>query len=137
MQNRFIKFAGFSGAIAVTLGAMAAHYLKSLMERGILSQNELNAFETASKYQIYHSLALLCIGLLIDKLNPKMVARAGSCFMAGTILFSGSLYILSTHNLTGLQNIRWLGPITPIGGVFLITGWIFIALSVITKNKQN
>jgi uncharacterized membrane protein YgdD (TMEM256/DUF423 family) len=137
MQNRLIKFAGFSGAVGVALGAMAAHFLRSRLELGLITLNEFNAFETASKYQIYHSIALLCLGILGEKLNEKMIVRAGSCFIAGILLFSGSLYILSTHSLTGLDNMRWLGPVTPIGGVFLITGWILTALAAFQRKQAQ
>jgi uncharacterized membrane protein YgdD (TMEM256/DUF423 family) len=62
-----------------------------------------------------------------------MLAKAGYCFMAGIVLFSGSLYLLSTAKLMGLTTVKWLGPITPIGGLFFIAGWIFLALSPIKK----
>jgi uncharacterized membrane protein YgdD (TMEM256/DUF423 family) len=133
MQKRLIQFAGFSGAVGVALGAMAAHYLKGKMELGLLTQNDLQAFETGSKYQIYHSIVILIIALLHDKLHIKLITKAVYCFMAGIVLFSGSLYILSTHDLMGIHSVRWLGPITPIGGLFLICGWLLIGFSALKK----
>ncbi|MCW3085215.1 MAG: hypothetical protein JWP12_2581 [Bacteroidetes bacterium] len=135
MQKRFVAFAGISGAIAVALGAMAAHLLRSKMEGGLITQNDLNAFETASRYQMYHSIVLLIIALMLDKLNSKFIYKAAYCFMAGIVLFSGSLYLLSTASLMGLASVRWLGPITPIGGLFFIAGWLLLAFSA-RKSKQ-
>lgn len=136
MQKRFIQFAGFSGAIGVALGAMAAHFLRSKLELGLITQNDLNAFETGSKYQIYHSIALLCIALLFDKLNPHTIKRAGYCFIIGIVLFSGSLYILSTASLIGYSPFHFIGPLTPIGGIFLISGWILTGVAAIKKHKE-
>lgn len=129
MQKRLIQFAGISGAIGVALGAMAAHFLKGKMELGEITLNELQAFETGTRYQIYHSILLLSIALFYDKLSSKLVSKAVYCFMAGIVLFSGSLYLLSTGKLMGITSVRWLGPITPIGGLFLITGWLLTAFS--------
>ena len=134
MQKRFLVFSGFSGAIAVALGAMAAHLLKSKVEVGLITASDLQAFETAARYQLFHSLALLIVALMFDKFDPKYISKIGYCFMAGIVLFSGSLYLLSTANLIGLSDMLWLGPITPIGGLFFITGWLLLAFAG-TKKK--
>lgn len=133
MQKRFLIFSGFSGAIGVALGAMAAHFLKSKIDTGLITEANLQAFETAAKYQMYHSIALLGLAFFIDKFNEKIISKAGYCFMAGIVLFSGSLYLLTTAKLMGLSDVRWLGPITPIGGVFFITGWILLAFAGMKK----
>ncbi|MBL7883880.1 MAG: DUF423 domain-containing protein [Bacteroidia bacterium] len=133
MQKRFLVFSGFSGALSVILGAMAAHYLESKLDNIHFTLRNLQTFETAAKYQMYHSIALLGLAFLFEKFNSKMLSKAGYCFMAGIVLFSGSLYFLSTAGLIGLTNVRWLGPITPIGGLFFIAGWVFIALSAFRK----
>jgi uncharacterized membrane protein YgdD (TMEM256/DUF423 family) len=135
MKRQFLIFSGFSGAIAVALGAMAAHFLKSKLETGLITEANLQAFETAVKYQVYHSIALLVIVLLSDKLNSKLLPKAGYCFMAGIVLFSGSLYLLSTSTLLGLTSILWLGPITPIGGLFFISGWLLLAFAGTKKQS--
>ncbi len=135
MQKRFLVFSGFSGAIGVALGAMAAHFLKSKLESGLITEANLQAFETAAKYQLYHSLALFAIAIFVDKFDSKLISKAGYCFMAGIVLFSGSLYILTTAKLMGLGDLRWLGPITPIGGLFFITGWLLIAFAGMKKKK--
>ena len=134
MQKRILQFSGFSGAIAVSLGALAAHGLKSKLQAGLISESNLQVFETAARYQLYHSIALLVLFLLFDKLNTSLLIKTAYCFMFGIILFSGSLYILSTAPLLGLKGIQWLGPITPIGGLFFIAGWISLAFAGIKNN---
>ncbi len=134
MQKRLLLFSGFSGAIAVSLGALGAHGLKEKMKEGLITMDNLQAFDTAARYQIYHSIALLAMAFLIDKFSVKLISSAAYCFMIGTVLFSGSIYILSTSSLLGLENVRWLGPITPIGGLFFVTGWVLVAVAGI-KNK--
>ncbi len=133
MQKRFLVFSGFSGAIAVALGAMGAHYLKSKLETGLITETNLQTFETGVQYQILHSIVILVIALLADRSTNKLLPKAGYCFMAGIVLFSGSLYLLSIGGLMGPTNIHWLGPITPIGGLFLITGWVLLAFAGIKK----
>ena len=112
----WIMTGAFSALISVAAGAFGAHALK---ER--LSENLLNAFEVGVRYQMYHALALILMGLLMSKL-PAANAAAW-CFLAGTLLFSGSLYGLA---LTGL---KFFGPLTPIGGVLLMAGWVTLAWS--------
>jgi uncharacterized membrane protein YgdD (TMEM256/DUF423 family) len=129
MKKRLLLFSGFSGAIAVLLGAMAAHLLKSQISTGLITELNLQTFETAARYQMYHSIALLAVALFAEKLDDRIIPKVGYCFMAGIVLFSGSLYLLSTANLIGLNNVRWLGPITPIGGLFFIVGWLLLAFA--------
>ena len=149
MQKRFLVFGGFSAAMAVAFGAMGAHFLKSKLETGLITETNLQTFETGVKYQIYHSIAILIVVLLADKFKGKLMAspsaklrinsteplfqKAGYCFMLGIVFFSGSLYLLSTANLLGLSNIRWLGPVTPIGGLFFIAGWVLLGVAGFKK----
>ena len=135
MKKRFLVFAGFSGAIAVGLGAMAAHLLKSKIETGLINETNLETFETAARYQMYHSIVLLVLAFIIDKNATKLLNKAGYCFMAGIVLFSGSLYLLSTAKLIGMSSVKWLGPITPIGGLFFISGWILLAFVGIKRKE--
>ena len=129
IQKRFLVFSGFSGAMAVAFGAMGAHFLKAKLDTGFFTEINLQTFETAVKYQIYHSIALMVIAAFSDKLKDKLFHKAGYCFMIGIVLFSGSLYLLSTAGLLGLTSIHWLGPITPIGGLFFIAGWILLGFA--------
>ena len=86
---------------------------------------------------MYHSIVLLILALLWDKFDAKLIAKTGYCFMAGIVLFSGSLYLLSTAGLMGLTSVRWLGPLTPIGGLFFIAGWLLLAWAGIKKKSSN
>jgi len=117
---RALKIIGATGALlAVMLGALGAHGLKN-----VLNDSALSAFNTAVEYQMYHSLAVLLVCAL-PGLSPRLANRAGWCFVTGTVLFSGSIYGLT---LTGLS---WLGPLTPLGGLTMMAGWIILIISVI------
>jgi uncharacterized membrane protein YgdD (TMEM256/DUF423 family) len=116
MSYLFLILASINGFIAVALGAFAAHGLQSR-----LSSELLNAFQTGVQYQMYHALALFGVGLLMVNFpNATLPKYSGYLFLVGIILFSGSLYLLS---LTG---IRWLGAITPIGGLAFLAAWGFL-----------
>ncbi|MFN0158801.1 MAG: DUF423 domain-containing protein [Bacteroidota bacterium] len=112
---RFVVIGAISAAIGVTAGAFGAHGLKS-----VLSTEMLSVYETAVRYQMYHAFGLIVAGLLPS--TSAWTNRAGMLFVAGTILFSGSLYVLT---LTGM---KWLGAITPIGGICFILGWVCIVI---------
>ena len=129
MHKGFIKTAAIAGALSVMLGAFAAHGLKNL-----LSADNLQIFETAVRYQFYHVFALLAVGMLYKEFPGKLMNWAGRFFIAGMILFSGSLYLLCyvKHNEIPLN---WLGAVTPFGGAAFIAGWVFIFLAVIKKNR--
>ena len=117
MIKLFLLAGSFFCMLSVILGAFAAHGLKSR-----LSDYAIGIFKTAAEYQMVHGLALIAVAILI-KLGINL-SMAGGFFIAGTLLFSGSLYLLA---LTGL---KWLGPITPLGGLCFIIGWIVILVQV-------
>lgn len=121
MHRGFLKIAALLAAISVGLGAFAAHGLKNLV-----SARSLEIFETAVKYQFYHVFALFIAGILYKEFSSKLVLWAGRLFIAGIILFSGSLYILSMLEAMVMPGYRWIGAITPIGGVAFITAWILL-----------
>ncbi len=107
-------FAAFAGALGVVLGAFGAHAL-----RGSIEPRLMETFQTAVQYQLIHALALLLVSLIIGWLGQSLSFDISAyAFMAGIILFSGSLYGLV------LTDIRWLGPVTPLGGLCLIIGWL-------------
>lgn len=119
MQKLFLLAGSIAMALAVALGAFGAHGLKSK-----LSQEMLDIFETGVQYHFYHAIGLLIVGLLAQYLpNSSLLKWGGWLMITGIIIFSGSLYTLST---TG---IRWLGAITPIGGLCFIASWIIIGLA--------
>lgn len=114
MGRSFIALAALSGLFSVGLGAFGAHALKNQLD-----EYALGVFQTAVQYQFYHTLALLAVGLLaIWHPQSGLLRASGLAFIIGIVIFSGSLYILS---LTGT---RWLGAVTPLGGVCFMAGWI-------------
>lgn len=132
MERKFLVISALSGSIAVAFGAMGAHLLK-----GKIDNYSLQVFETGVRYQMYHSLALLMVVLLMDKLKSKQLLFSGYAFIVGILLFSGSLYLLSLRSLIiGMENIVWIGAVTPLGGVAFIIGWIFLLISAL-KSKST
>jgi uncharacterized membrane protein YgdD (TMEM256/DUF423 family) len=128
MQKVFLTVGASLACIAVILGAFGAHALKAKLE-----PEQLQVFETGVRYQMYHAIAVIIAGLLFDKVNTSMLNYSSLFFIAGIILFSGSLYLLASKNLLGIESWKFLGPITPLGGLCFIAGWLFLALSVIKK----
>lgn len=123
IQLRGIVFA----AIAVILGAFGAHALKA-----VLPLDRLQIFETGVRYQFIHSIALIVLSLAMSNAKKfehvdialKWMQRAALLMTIGIVLFSGSLYIISTSSILPFSVGPWMGPITPIGGLFFITGWV-------------
>ncbi len=107
-----------NGFVGVSLGAFAAHVLRERLEA-----RSFEIWEVAVRYQMYHALALVAVGLLATRLAGGMVNAAGWCFLAGIVLFSGSLYALV------LSGVRVLGAITPLGGVAFLIGWALLGLA--------
>ncbi|HEY5391676.1 MAG TPA: DUF423 domain-containing protein [Hanamia sp.] len=128
MHKGFIKTAAIFGALSVAIGAFAAHTLK-----GSISNYALEIFETAVKYQFYHVFGLLAVGILYSQFPTKTMKWAGYLFIAGIILFSGSLYILTYVKAAVLPGYNWVGAITPLGGLCFILGWIFIFVGLSKK----
>lgn len=128
---------GLFGAISVALGALGAHALKNQIPSGLITPDQLNGFDTAVKYQMYHTLAMLLMVILNKELNNKFLNLAYHLFFWGIILFSGSLYFLCTRNLMGADWLKFLGPITPIGGVLFVAGWLMLIVAVMIKAKKN
>lgn len=127
MHKKFLIIASFLGALSVILGAFAAHKLKQVLEPSLLQ-----IFETAVKYQIYHALALLAVGILYKEFPVKQLRWAGNLFITGIILFSGSLYLLCfiLHQNIGA---KWIGAITPFGGLCFVAGWLLLAVGISKK----
>lgn len=128
---------GILGAIGIAFGALGAHTLKNKIATGLITPDQVNGFDTGVKYQMYHVLAMLAIVVLSQTYAQKYLKWAFNLFLWGIILFSGSLYILCTRNLFGAEGLRLLGPITPIGGILFVAGWLCLAFSIIKKNNEK
>ena len=128
-KNILIK-AGILGMIAVLGGAFGAHALKE-----ILSLEDLATFNTGVRYQMMHSVVLICLFLIGTKFEMKQFRIAAQLIFWGVILFSGSIYILVLKNIIGVEALKFAGPITPVGGLLIITGWLFIVLGAIKIEK--
>lgn len=125
MSARFtLVTAALLGALAVALGAFAAHGLKA-----VLSARLLDVFQTGVDYQFWHVGALLVTGLLQQKGNSRGLRISATAFLAGIVCFSGSLYVLA------LSGVHWLGAITPLGGTAFIIGWLSLAVSIFQQGK--
>lgn len=125
---------GISGAISVALGALGAHALKNQIQSGLITLDQLNGFDTGVKYQMYHTLAMLLVLILNQNAGNRFLNYAYRFFLLGIVLFSGSLYFLCTRNLIGADWLRILGPVTPIGGLFFVAGWLCLAFSAFNRN---
>lgn len=126
MAKFILTAASFFGAAAVVLGAFGAHGLKAKIDA-----YGLDIFQKGVEYQYYHVFLLLAIGLLAIKYPGGLLQWSANFVIAGMLLFSGSLYLLATRSVLGIESwSRFLGPITPIGGTFLIVGWILLGIHV-------
>lgn len=125
MYKIFLRIAAISGAISVLLGAFAAHAL-----RDRISDHSLATFETGVRYQFYHTIALLITALIMRENNNQNIRLAAWFFITGIILFCFSLYFLAILQAVVSANYKWIGLITPIGGVAFISGWLFMLISV-------
>lgn len=119
MDRIFLLLGSVAGLLAVAVGAFGAHAL-----RGRLGGDMLNTFEIGARYHMYHALALLAVAWVASRWPGPAASAAGWLFVAGIVLFSGSLYLLA---LTGH---RWLGAVTPLGGLCFLGGWLALARAV-------
>ncbi len=127
MYKLYLTGGSSLAALAVILGAFGAHALKTK-----LSGDNILIFETAVRYQMYHSFALIAVFLLSSKINSSLLNYSGIFFIAGIFLFSGSIYLLSCRELLGIEGWKsFLGPLTPLGGLCLIIGWICVVVASI------
>ena len=126
MDRKIISTGAVLGMIAIILGAFGAHALKK-----VLSMEELSTFETGVRYQMYHALFLIFIGI-INELSQKTKKIIYNLVVFGVLLFSGSIYVLATNSLTSFD-FKVIGFITPIGGLLLILAWVVLLLHFIKK----
>ena len=115
-SSRWLVLIGcVSAGLGVAAGAFGAHMLKEMLEPQMLA-----VYDTATRYQMYHAFGLVLSGLAVRVVGDARAAKAGWLFLAGTLLFCGSLYGVS------LLGIRWLGAVTPVGGLLFIVGWLVL-----------
>ena len=126
MEKRVFAAGSILTGLGVVFGAFGAHALKAS-----LSPKMLETFETGVRYQMYHGLGLLAVAWAISRWPERRLAQAAWLLLAGTVVFSGSLYVLV---LTGA---RWFGVVTPFGGVMLIAGWALVACRLLTRRSQT
>ncbi len=118
MERLFFSAGAISAFLAVGAGAFGAHALRARLDPAMLA-----IFETGARYKMYHALGLMAVAWAVTRWPGPWAGRAGWLFIVGTVVFSGSLYALA---LTG---IRWLGAITPLGGLAFLAGWLCLALA--------
>lgn len=119
--NWLVAKGALLGLLAVLLGASGSHWLGHLLQDA-----ERPAYQTAVSYQFYHALALLLTGILYAGTGNRLLRAGGYLFAVGTVLFSGSIY-----GLTLMENVAWLGPVTPLGGLCLIAGWLLLLVAAL------
>ncbi|MCB1182358.1 DUF423 domain-containing protein [bacterium] len=129
MERFLLTAAGVNGLLAVALGAFGAHGLKSSLAGAADAAQRLEWWETAARYQMYHALALGLLAWLASRIAWGGLAVGGWAFLAGIVLFSGSLYAMT---LTG---VRALGAVTPVGGLGLIVGWVVVVLAALRMGR--
>jgi uncharacterized membrane protein YgdD (TMEM256/DUF423 family) len=120
MDKTFLLIGAVAGFLAVAFGAFGAHAL-----RGRLSPEMLGVFETGVRYQMYHALAILVVGLMLGRMGGWLFSTAAWLFTGGIVLFSGSLYVLA------LSGVTTFGAVTPIGGLLFLAGWACLIVGAI------
>ncbi len=131
MRKQFLRIGASLMALGVILGAFGAHGLKE-----IVTADRLEIFETGARYQVYHALGILMVGTLLYFRKTSLMPWAGWLFTAGIICFSGSLYLLSFADVLDLPT-SLIGPITPIGGLLFVAGWVVLAISTFQENEKR
>lgn len=120
MNKKIIGTAAIIGLISIIFGAFGAHALKA-----VLNAEQLVSFETGVRYQMYHAIFLLFVGMA-NVITEKQKKTIFILTLIGILFFSGSIYLLATQGISGI-NFKFLGPVTPIGGMFLIFSWLMLA----------
>lgn len=131
MRKRFLRIGAFMGFLSVAIGAFGAHGIKPLLD-----PDQFTVFHTAVEYQFYHTLAILFVAGLMHFGRKSMLTYAGTFFTIGIVFFSGSLYAMSFASIIKL-NLSMLGPVTPLGGLCFILGWVCLLVSTFTDYDRS
>jgi len=132
MQKRILLQGVVFTILAVILGAFGAHALKA-----VLSDQQLESYHTATRYLMYHGLALLILIAIQQYIKHQLLNIGAHLIFWGTLLFSGSIILLVCRNLFDIEMLKILGPITPLGGSILIIGWICILIGILKKKAND
>jgi uncharacterized membrane protein YgdD (TMEM256/DUF423 family) len=124
----FLILGTLLAGLAVALGAFGAHGLKKLVDAETVS-----VYQTGVQYQMYHALALIAVGILIQRAENSLMNYAGIFFIGGIVCFSGSLYLLSSFKAMNKVVPSFIYPITPLGGILFIVGWILLLFALLKK----
>lgn len=129
MHKNYLGIAALLGAITVAIGAFGAHGLQKITSDAVI----LHSYQTAVQYQMVHVLALLVVGILFERFSAYWLNWAAGLFLAGIFLFSGSIYVITYLKIKGMST-GWAGPITPVGGLLFIAGWLMLLVAVQRKS---
>jgi uncharacterized membrane protein YgdD (TMEM256/DUF423 family) len=129
MNKTFIIAGAIFAATGVALGAFGAHGLQNITQ----DEKIIRGFQTGVQYQVFHALGLLGLAIIAEKFPNRFIKWAGICFITGIALFSGSLYILTLLRIYPGSFAKIVGPMTPLGGIFFIAGWLFLLAGVWRK----
>lgn len=124
----FLILGTLLAGLGVALGAFGAHGLKKLVDAETVS-----VYQTGVQYQMYHALALILVGILAEKIDNSLISYAGFFFIGGIVCFSGSLYLLSSFRAMNKAVPGFVYPITPLGGILFILGWILLLFALLKK----
>lgn len=129
MHKTFLSLGALLGTIAVSLGAFGAHGLKQ-----VVSPADVSVFQTGVQYQMYHTLALMLVAIVYDRLPNKWIMLAGYLFSLGVLFFSGSLYLITALKAAEKTVPVAVGVLTPLGGLLFISGWLCLLAGVFKRN---
>src|SRR5690348_3511501 len=128
MQKPFLIIAALFGILSVAIGAFGAHAI-----RAAVSPDAYEIYETGVRYQFYHTLALLAVGVLLTWFPGRLLSLAGIFFIVGIVLFSGSLYLITALKSAGRVISPAVGILTPVGGLFFIAGWVMLFVAFLGR----
>ena len=133
MHKKYLATAAIFGALGVILGAFGAHGLQQITQ----DEKILHSYQTGVQSQLYHALALLGLSLLAISQPGKWIKWSYTFFTLGVLFFSGSLYLITYIKVHGSGNTAWIGPVTPIGGLLLILGWLFLLVTAFSNDRSK